>query len=377
LPTVNRDLTVSGNHALKITHGEENIPPLESLNLIDPKSDDPISIIRNTSEMWDIYNVFKNKQLKGDPLLKYSRSDVMHINTTASSILIEKYFDNFGETILVAASEILLKKNNCFLIIHIPNKYSSSITVFFYANTLKNLDTTISMFKDYIKDIILKEEPSCYFEWYTRIDGRTQAYESMEKLNDVFYPESYPYLDCNKLIDDYLKCDVPILIMVGPPGTGKTKLIRQILNKAYKKDNDIISCMFTSSKDIIEEGHIYITFLFGEIKYLVLEDIDFHMKSRTSGNYSLYSLLSTSNGLLSNKMKQKKIILTSNLPNVRDIDEALKRPGRCFNFIKTRRLTIDEAKIIASKINKPLPPQNPEYKGFSLGEIYNQNGCVT
>ena len=126
-------------------------------------------------------------------------------------------------------------------------------------------------------------------------------------------------------------------------------------------------CIFTSSKDIIESGSIYTSFLFSENKFLILEDIDFHLKSRTSGNHSLYSLLSISSGLLSNQIKGKKIVLTSNLPNIRDLDDALIRPGRCFDLVKTKKLDRKESEIFSKLINKKLRDR----KEFTLAEIYN------
>jgi len=69
----------------------------------------------------------------------------------------------------------------------------------------------------------------------------------------------------------------------------------------------------------------------------------------------------------SNKMKEKKIILSTNLPNINDIDSALVRPGRCFSIIHTRSLNKEEANTVASLIGQKL--SNKEK--FSLAEIYN------
>jgi ATP-dependent 26S proteasome regulatory subunit len=47
----------------------------------------------------------------------------------------------------------------------------------------------------------------------------------------------------------------------------------------------------------------------------------------------------------------RKIIFTTNLPNVGDIDEALVRPGRCFATIRTRALERSEAESLLAKIS--------------------------
>ena len=46
----------------------------------------------------------------------------------------------------------------------------------------------------------------------------------------------------------------------------------------------------------------------------------------------------------------RKIIFTTNLPNVNDIDEALVRPGRCYAVKNLRGLTLEEALRLAQKI---------------------------
>jgi hypothetical protein len=51
----------------------------------------------------------------------------------------------------------------------------------------------------------------------------------------------------------------------------------------------------------------------------------------------------------------RKIIFTTNLPNVGDIDEALVRPGRCFATVRTRALERREAELLLSRISGDGP----------------------
>jgi len=46
----------------------------------------------------------------------------------------------------------------------------------------------------------------------------------------------------------------------------------------------------------------------------------------------------------------RKIIFSTNLPNVGDLDEALIRPGRCFARLHVRALTCAEAQALAAEI---------------------------
>jgi hypothetical protein len=46
----------------------------------------------------------------------------------------------------------------------------------------------------------------------------------------------------------------------------------------------------------------------------------------------------------------RKILFTTNLPNVHDIDPALMRPGRCFATLRTRPLTPTEGSRLIARI---------------------------
>jgi ATP-dependent 26S proteasome regulatory subunit len=58
------------------------------------------------------------------------------------------------------------------------------------------------------------------------------------------------------------------------------------------------------------------------------------------------SILAIADGVV--RAQGRKIIFTTNLPNMRDIDEALLRPGRCYASVSTRQLDrADAAKLLA------------------------------
>jgi hypothetical protein len=75
---------------------------------------------------------------------------------------------------------------------------------------------------------------------------------------------------------------------------------------------------------------------------------DHILTPRANGNHDLHRFLAIADGLI--RAQGRKIIFTTNLPNVGDMDEALLRPGRCFSAIHTRSLTPSEAARLISKI---------------------------
>ena len=74
----------------------------------------------------------------------------------------------------------------------------------------------------------------------------------------------------------------------------------------------------------------------------------------------------------------RKIIFTTNLANVNDIDDALLRPGRCFANVRTRNLRHDEAARVMQRMSRdgliahstPDELFKPGTKDVALARIY-------
>jgi len=65
----------------------------------------------------------------------------------------------------------------------------------------------------------------------------------------------------------------------------------------------------------------------------------------------------------------RKIIFSTNLPNVGDLDEALIRPGRCFARVHVRTLTGAEAQALAEELGSPGCALDAGRR-HSLAEVY-------
>jgi hypothetical protein len=55
----------------------------------------------------------------------------------------------------------------------------------------------------------------------------------------------------------------------------------------------------------------------------VIEDADHLLRARTDGNHDLHRFLAVADGVV--RAQGRKIIFTTNLPNIRDMDEARRR----------------------------------------------------
>ena len=73
------------------------------------------------------------------------------------------------------------------------------------------------------------------------------------------------------------------------------------------------------------------------------------LKARTSGNEDMHRFLGIADGIA--RAQSRKIIFTTNLPNITDIDPALIRPGRCFAVkLICAASTPEEAQVLARRI---------------------------
>lgn len=181
---------------------------------------------------------------------------------------------------------------------------------------------------------------------------------------------AYPYIkDINQFFDDYFYSDVSVLIIKGPPGTGKSSLLRALTAKYNEKENPVY---FTSSSDVMNCDDVFHEYTKSSAGMFIFEDMDFHLTSRNEGNTSMYSLLATSDGFIKNKDTNKKLIFTTNIPNKTEFDEALVREGRCYGVIDFRPLTYDESVAFLESINRDTSWLVKD-TDYSLAQLYHPN----
>jgi hypothetical protein len=171
-----------------------------------------------------------------------------------------------------------------------------------------------------------------------------------ELATDVIHDEAYPVLEApvRDFIGSYLRADETVLVLLGAPGTGKTKLVRAILGALSERKNESALVMYTADKRALENDELFVKFITGPHEALVIEDADHLLLARSDGNHDLHRFLAIADGVV--RAAGRKIIFTTNLPNINSIDEALLRPGRCFASVRTRPLTRAEAALLIAKI---------------------------
>lgn len=179
---------------------------------------------------------------------------------------------------------------------------------------------------------------------------------SFEELADpALLDEAYPALGepVAQFIERYLAARESILILQGPPGTGKTRLVRAILAAISRRKGESAKVLYTADRHALESDRIFLQFITGEHDAFVIEDADHVLTSRSSGNEDVHRFLAVADGVV--RAQGRKILFTTNLPNVHDIDDALLRPGRCFGNVRTRALSRAEAVTLVKRLGGDEP----------------------
>lgn len=174
---------------------------------------------------------------------------------------------------------------------------------------------------------------------------------------------AYPWLnkDLNEYIEEFLNSSANVLILIGQPGTGKTTFIKNIIHRAGG------DAKVAYDEKVLNTDDFFAGFIEDDCRFLVMEDADAFLSARQDGNSMMHKFLNVSDGLVS--AADKKLVFSTNLPNIRDIDSALLREGRCFDVLQFRALTRDESKKVYEEagVDKELPDGNE----FTLAELFN------
>ena len=165
--------------------------------------------------------------------------------------------------------------------------------------------------------------------------------EDCFQANDAFYP----YIDggIDKLAQDFKDSKANAMLFIGEPGVGKSTLLRSLF---FKMGYDSV---YSVSNEHVLTNPSFMSWIESadEDSLVCIEDADNLVLPRSSGNKQMSALLSSADGTVPNN---RKLVISTNLPSIRDVDEAMVRPGRCFKIIEFRKLSVYEANVARQSI---------------------------
>jgi hypothetical protein len=216
-------------------------------------------------------------------------------------------------------------------------------------------------------------DPMFSIDWHFLTGKAELQSAAIEELaDDVLHDEAYPEIagGVNAFIRAYLDAPETVLVLQGPPGTGKTRLIRAILGEISRRNGGQAQALYTGDKKALENDEIFVKFITGWDDAFVVEDADHLLKPRAEGNENLHRFLAIADGVV--RAQGRKIIFSTNLPNVGDLDDALIRPGRCFARLHARELAVPEAERLLAKLAQGADAHLPRAgrKSYSLADVY-------
>jgi hypothetical protein len=117
------------------------------------------------------------------------------------------------------------------------------------------------------------------------------------------------------LIDPYLRSAETVLVLQGPPGTGRTRLVRAMLSEMSRRKGDSAKVLYTADLRTLENDEIFIEFMTSDHDAFVIEDADHILTPRANGDDNVNRFLSVADGVV--RALGRKIIFTTNLPHCR------------------------------------------------------------
>lgn len=336
------------------------------------------SIIEAFSEERLKLNAFSKEKDYGYSFSGYGEIPFEEIHKLFGKEVFERIDDDGDKCFYFATKDTVLK-------LYIANK---SISGELISNSSLMIDDVKSIFKD----IIGKRTPSNNVHVLVAGAGGLSLV-SVGEINHPLCKENYtPDIISNfDHLVDCLNNQTPcgrLSILEGPPGTGKSFMIRSIITQVEATFILIGSSLVgsISGPDIFpvimrQAGNLFDT-PSGEEKrpiVIIIEDADAALVKRDHHtNDKISDVLNMGDGLLG-ELVDMRIIATTNAKQF-ELDPAICRAGRMCRHLHLDNLNENHAKDIYKRLVNKNPDEKMNFKDISLAEVYRyarQDGWST
>lgn len=247
---------------------------------------------------------------------------------------------------------------------------------------------------DYI-EIVDRDKMSILGPAGKMLTGESKKVEKLRVVKDAYYP--YLTGGILALLKDFIASDSSVLILMGPPGTGKSSGLSAAIAELnllpiyssktalFKKENFIetilgISDRYmdkvvnpevrsrqelfdTSSPHLLDKINRIFTLPFAgktkekvepKVPVVLIEDGDLLLAPRSEGNEAMSELLNAADGIGSRY--SRKLIFTTNITDKAKIDPALLREGRCYGAAPIVCRLLNPMEAVEARAAFGLPP---------------------
>ena len=201
------------------------------------------------------------------------------------------------------------------------------------SKTNEGLVALCSLVKQYSYD----DENNTLTYFFSSRGGLQQENLSFNDFDKIIYPELYPTIDISKLREQFDSSNERILILYGEPGVGKTTFLQYLIADGFYK-----KVAYVKDRKTFEDSELWYELTEKDWDLIIFDDLDNILQSRSDNQHADFvsQLLSYSDGLI---RRSTKIVITTN-QNIQEIDPAITRRGRCFDFLVLPPLTRSQAK---------------------------------
>lgn len=232
----------------------------------------------------------------------------------------------------------------------------------FYCQSDEVAEKIWSVYNKHCKD---DNDTQLFMYSYSMNGGKVDENVKQIKIKDLDYisPKYYPYIDTEIMFDQFFTDNENILLLVGAPGLGKSKMSTLALKHAFNNtdklpydklaanpalDCQYISVAYVKSTDVLADDNFWRTLEKTTPDFCIIDDLDYMLTKRDaqvmSGddqvkNAFLNQFLSFTDGV---EKHRTKFIITTN-QTYSDIDTALLRKGRLFDILELRKLDKHES----------------------------------
>jgi len=298
------------------------------------------------------FYITKQNLFRLKALLEEKQCLIYHFSGSSKEFI---YITNDNEEIVKV--NFISEVNDC-----VEESYKMS-----YNSIMRTCSKTLE-FLEILKDVSFVPPNKMKVYNYYFQEGKIVYNEMLMDVTPSLNQLAYPYIkNMHQYFEDYFNNERSVCIFKGQPGTGKTTLIRSLMAKYTPQD---VPVFYTNSDRAIESDQLFSEFLTSSAKSIVFEDIDIHLTARNDGNLTMYRLLAASDGFIKSPINSKKILISTNLPNIREMDNALTRPGRCQGIIDFRALDYTESCAFMESIKQDYSWLDSKKK-YTLAELYN------